>query len=242
MLSFPQPILRSRQSEPPRLVPLGVVGAVQTSSENTEESIELLRTQPSSHAIKGACSSPGPRQLNPGSGCPKRCALAPEGTPGERSRNDTLPRLRPQELGQCTPGSQSHGKFPGGHRGAEEIPTPLPPHPASVQVPRSHIADPAAPRSILLAPTAYEAPYGRISLSLFPAGGVAAAVALARRRPQYSPAPSLPLRSQSCCWILGCRRCHRRDSGRRPAHRRRRRRRPPHRRQSPPTCPPRARA
>lgn len=84
-------------------MPLGVVRAVQTSSENSEESLGLLKTQPSSHAIKGARNSPGTRQLNPSRRVPN---AAPQ-HPGERDRAQR-PALGfgPQEPEQGTRGSQ----------------------------------------------------------------------------------------------------------------------------------------
>lgn len=114
-------------------MPLGVVRAVQTSSENSEESPGLLETQPFSHAIKGARNFPGTRQLNPSRGV---LTAAPQ-HPGERDRAQS-PALGfgPQEPEQLTRGSQSHEKFPGGHRGAKENPTfqPVPKYLAAIQL------------------------------------------------------------------------------------------------------------
>lgn len=107
-----------------------------------------------------------------------------------------------------------------------------------VQVPRSRKAVPAAPRSTPLARAASEALCDRISLSLFPAGGAAAAAERARQRTPWPRAPSPPGRSPNRCSSLGCRRRRPGGSGRKPARRRRRRpHRPPHCCPSPPTCP-----
>lgn len=210
-------------------MPLGVVRAVQTSSENSEENPGLLETQPSSHAIKGARSSPGTRLLNPSRGVPSAAPQHPGERDGAVTRSGVWsPRTRATHTRESEP-----LKIPGRAQRGEREPNP----PASALVPRSHTADPAAPRSIPPAPTVSEAPYGRISLSLFLAGDVVVAVAPARQRPLWPLAPNLPLRSPSRCWIPGCRLCYHGDSGRRRAHRRHRHRRPPRHRQSPPTCP-----
>lgn len=102
----PVSLLGRKQGEALR-VPLGVVRAVQISSENSEENPELLETQPSSHAIKGASNSPGTRQLNPSRGVP---SAAPH-HPGERDRAQR-PALGfgPQEPEQRTRGSQRRAR------------------------------------------------------------------------------------------------------------------------------------
>lgn len=198
----------------------------------------LSKTQPSPLPSRRARSPAGTRHLDPDRGVPtvaprrqraprreNALRLAPStGSPGVRA-------VRTREL--------EPWRIPVRAQWGEGGPRPSRP---SAQVPRSHTADPAAPRSTPPAQAASEAPCDRISLSLFPAGGAAAAAAAvaepAPQRPPWPPAPSPPGRSLSHCSSPGCRRRRPGDSGRKPARRRRRRpHRPPRCCPSPPTCP-----
>lgn len=109
-------------------MPLGVVRAVQTSSENSEGNPGLLETQPSFHAIKGARNSPGTRQLNPSRGVP---SAAPQ-HPGERDRAQR-PALGfgPQEPEQRTRGSQRRAQR---GRNRTQPSRPVPKYLAAIQL------------------------------------------------------------------------------------------------------------